>query len=118
MVQSSRRGTVTLSELTSGSLTSVSGLRLWLVKMNAMTSALAISSGRANANRNVQPPTSERERDPERDAERRLGERAPVIAARHPAEPARRQQNLDALDGEAEEQREDAPVQRRRPSEK
>jgi hypothetical protein len=57
VIHSTQRGAVTLSPLTSGSLISTRGLRLWFVRMNAITIALATSSGRANTNRNGTKPT-------------------------------------------------------------
>jgi hypothetical protein len=53
-----KRGPVTLSELTSGSLTSVCGLKLWLVKIRLIMMTLATISGSANANAKTQGPTS------------------------------------------------------------
>jgi hypothetical protein len=57
VIHSAQRGTVTLSPLASGSSISTRGLRLWFVRMNAITIALATKSGRTNTNRNGTKPT-------------------------------------------------------------
>ena len=60
---------------------STRGLRLWFVRMNAITHAFATSSGTTNTNRNGTEADERRDDRPHADRERRLGDRAPVLRA-------------------------------------